>query len=123
MKRENFVTMIMGTIGAILFGIGMCMCLLPAWNAFRQGVAVGGVGVATLLAMIIVRRKMQHKPAIVISAKSIGAVALGVAGALALGVGMCMAMVWTGLLVPGIVVGCVGILLLMTLIPLCKGLE
>lgn len=29
MKKKNFVSMIMGTIGGILFAIGMCMCLLP----------------------------------------------------------------------------------------------
>lgn len=29
MKKENYVSMLLGTIGLILFGIGMCMCLLP----------------------------------------------------------------------------------------------
>lgn len=33
MKKKNFVSMIMGTVGGILFAIGMCMCLLPQWNA------------------------------------------------------------------------------------------
>jgi len=33
--------MIMGTIGDILSAIGMCMCLLPEWNAFRPGVVMG----------------------------------------------------------------------------------
>lgn len=36
MKKKNFVSMIMSTIGGILFAIGMCMCLLPQWNAFTQ---------------------------------------------------------------------------------------
>ena len=27
MKKKNFVSMIMSTIGGILFAIGMCMCL------------------------------------------------------------------------------------------------
>ena len=48
--------------------------------------------------------------------------ALGVVGALVLGVGMCMVMVWS-MLVPGILVGVVGILLLLCLIPICKGLK
>ena len=43
--------------------------------------------------------------------------------ALAFGVGMCMTMVWEGLLVWGIVVGLIGIVLLLCLIPLCKGLK
>lgn len=120
MKKENFVSLLLGTIGLILFGIGMCMCLLPEWDAFRQGVGIGGVGAAVLLAIVPVRRKMLHQPLIAINAKSVGTVLLGAVGALALGVGMCMTMVWTNLIIPGIMVGCAGILLLVMLIPLCK---
>lgn len=123
MKKKNFVTLIMGTIGGILFAIGLCMTLLPEWNAFRQGVVVAVIGIVELLATLIVRRKMEGKPAIQLSGKAIGTVALGIVGALVLGVGMCMAMVWTGLMIPGIIVGVIGILLLLCLIPLCKGLE
>lgn len=49
-------------------------------------------------------------------------IVVGVAGCLLMGVGMCMAMVW-GMLVPGIVMGVAGILLLLCLIPLVKGLK
>lgn len=28
MKKENFMSMILGTIGGILFAIGMCMCMI-----------------------------------------------------------------------------------------------
>ncbi len=38
MKKKNFISMILGTIGGILFAIGMCMCLLPEWNTFQQGI-------------------------------------------------------------------------------------
>ena len=60
MKKKNFVSMIMSTIGGILFAIGMCMCLLPQWNAFTQGVVIGIVGAVVLLAMLIVRRRHVH---------------------------------------------------------------
>lgn len=123
MKKENFVSMIMGTIGGILFGIGMCMCLLPVWGVFPQGVVMAGVGVVVLLAMLIVRRRMQGKPRIKISGKTVGTFALAIIGALALGVGMCMTMVWSNLLVPGILVGILGIVLLMCLIPMVKGVK
>ena len=123
MKKEYFVTLILGTIGGILFAIGMCMCLLPEWNAFTQGVVMSAVGAVVLLVMLLVRRKMKGKPAIKITGKTVGAVALGIVGALVFGIGMCMVMVWEGLMVPGIIVGVFGIVLLLCLIPLCRGLK
>lgn len=122
MLKKNFVSLILSTIGGILFAIGMCMCLLPQWNAFNQGVVMAAIGAAVLLAMLVVRRKMEGKPAIVLNGKAIGTVLLGIVGALSLGVGMCMVMVWS-MLMPGILVGVVGILLLLCLIPICKGLK
>jgi len=123
MKKNNFVSLVMGTIGGILFAIGMCMCLLPEWNAFNQGIVVACIGIVVLLAMLVVRRKMQGKPAIQLNAKAIGTVVFGVVGALVLGVGMCMTMVWESLMIPGILVGCVGIVLLLCLIPVVKGIQ
>ena len=123
MKKENFVTLILGVIGGIRFAIGMGMCLLPEWNAFTQGVVIAAMGAVVLLAMLIVRQKMAGKPAIKISGKAVGTVALGIVGALVLGVGMCMTMVWEGLMVQGIIVGVIGIVLLLCLIPFCKGLT
>lgn len=123
MKKENFVSMIMGTIGGILFAIGMCMCLIKEWNAFWQGLIVGVIGLIILVAMLIVRRKMQGKPAIKLNAKAVGTVILGIVGALVLGIGMCMTMVWEGLMIQGIVVGIIGIILLLSLIPICKGIK
>lgn len=123
MKKENFVSLILGTIGGILFAIGMCMCLLPDWNAFRQGVVMAAAGFVVLLAMLIVRRRMEGRPTVKLNARTIGTVAFGIVGALVLGVGMCMTMVWQDLMIPGIVVGVIGLVLLLSLIPICKGLK
>ena len=124
MKKKNFVSLVMGTVGGILFALGMCMCMcmLPQWNAFTQGVVVSAVGAVALLAMLVVRRKMEGKPAVRLNGKAVATVLLGVVGALVLGVGMCMVMVWN-MLMWGIVVGIVGIVLLICLIPLCRGLQ
>lgn len=123
MKKENYITLILATIGGIFFALGMCMCLVAEWNAFKPGLVVGALGAIVLIAILPVRRKMQGRPRIKLSSKTAAGIALGIAGALLLGVGMCMTMVWDGLLVWGIIVGLLGILLLLGLIPLCKGLK
>ena len=123
MKKENFMSMILGTIGGILFAIGMCMCMIKKWNTFNQGIVVGAVGLVVLLLMLFVRRKMQGKPVIKFNGKTVAIFILAVVGALVLGVGMCMTMVWLGLLMQGIIVGVIGIVLLQSLIPICKGIK
>ena len=74
MKKSTFAAMILGTIGGILFALGMCMALIPEWNTFNQGI------------------------------------------------GMCLTMVWSSMGI-GIAVGIAGIVLLLCLIPLTKGLK
>jgi hypothetical protein len=96
--------------------------IIPEWNAMKQGIVIGIIGIAILIAMVLVRRVMDGKPAIVLNAKAIGTTLLGVVGAIVLGVGMCMTMIW-GMLVQGIVVGIIGIVLLLCLIPAIAGLK
>lgn len=122
MKKSNFVALILGTIGGVFFALGMCMALLPEWNMRNQGVVAGVVGLAVLLAAVLVWRKMEGKAPIKLNAKTVGSVLAGVLGALLLGVGMCMVMVFDRMTM-GIVVGLVGIVVLLMLIPLTKGIH
>ena len=122
MKKSSFVAMILGTIGGILFALGMCMALITEWNARQPGIVLGVLGVAVLLIMLLVWRKMEKKEPIHLSGKAIGTVLLGILGALVLGVGMCLTMVWSRMIV-GILVGIVGIVLLLCLIPMVKGIK
>ena len=122
MKKSSFVAMILGTIGSIFAALGMCMCLVKEWNAFRPGVIMGCAGIAILLLMIMVWRKMTKQDPIRMSGKNLATILLGRAGSLMLGVGMCFAMIWSNL-VFGIVIGVLGIVMLLSLIPLVKGLE
>ncbi|MBD5546262.1 MAG: hypothetical protein HDQ97_02480 [Lachnospiraceae bacterium] len=122
MKKSTFVSMILGTIGGILFALGICMTLIPEWNAFKPGVIMGVLGAVVLLVMVLVWRKMENKAPIKLSGKTIGATLIGIAGALLLGVGMCLTMVWSNMVV-GIIVGIVGIIVLLCLIPFVKGLK
>lgn len=114
--------MLMGTISGVLFALGMCMALIPEWEAFQPGVIFGCVGLLLGLITLIAWRKMEHKQPIQISGKTILTIIVGVIGALALGVGMCFCMVW-GKIVIGVVIGLVGIVILLSLIPLVKGIK
>jgi hypothetical protein len=122
MKKSNFVAMILGTIGGILLALGMCMCLLPEWDAFKPGTVMGVIGLVILLIMIVVWRKMENKVPIQLTGKTFLTILLGVIGSLLLGVGMCFVMVWSNL-VMGIIIGLVGIIMLLMLIPIIKGLK
>ena len=122
MKKSNFVAMILSTIGVVLLALGMCMTLLPEWNAFNSGVVMGCSGLLVLLVMLFVWRKMENKQPIKLSGKTIGGALIGIVGTLLFGVGMCLTMVWSQMVI-GIIVGLVGIVLLLCLIPFIKGLK
>lgn len=122
MKKSNFVALILGTIGGVFFALGMCMALLPEWGMSTQGVVCGVIGMVILLAALLIWRRMEHKAPIKISGKMLLTVFVGVLGALLLGVGMCMTMVFSQM-VMGIVIGLVGIVVLLMLIPLLKGIH
>lgn len=122
MKKSTFVAMILGTIGGILFSLGMCMALIAEWNAFKPGIIMGTAGIIVLIAMVLIWRKMENKSPIQLSGKTIGATIIGIIGALLFGVGMCLSMVWSQMVI-GIIVGIVGIVVLLCLIPFIKGLK
>lgn len=105
-----------------MFALGLCMTLLPQWNAFKEGIVFTAVGLLVELATGLIRRKMEGKPAIQINGKIIGAVVLGIVGSLAVGLGLCMVLVWE-MLVPGIMAGIVGIVLMLCIIPMLNGLS
>ena len=122
MKKSHFVAMILGTIGGILFALGMCMALIPEWNAFKPGIVMGVIGLVVLLAMVLIWRRMEGKAPVKLSGKTIVAWLIGIVGALVLGVGMCLTMVWSHMVV-GIIVGLMGIVILLCLIPFIRGLK
>lgn len=122
MKKSSFVAMLMGTISGILFALGMCMALISEWKAFQPGIIFGCAGFALGLVTIIVWRKMEHKQPIQISGKSILTIFAGVIGVLALGIGMCFCMVWSNMVI-GVITGLIGIVVLLSLIPLAKGIK
>lgn len=122
MKKSSYAAMLLGTVSGILFALGMCMTLLPEWNAFTEGIIFGVVGVVLGIVTLLVWRRMENKAPIKVDKRTLLTVLLIVAGALLLGVGMCFCLVWENIVV-GTLIGLVGILALLSLIPMIKGLK
>ncbi len=122
MKKSNFTALVMGTVSSLFFSIGMCMALLPEWNAFIYGILFGAIGFVMALITVFVWRKMERKPALKLNSKNVRAIVISTIGILLLGVGMCLCLVWENFVV-GTVVGIVGIATLLFLIPAIKGLK
>ena len=115
MKKETLLELILGTIGGLVFAIGMCMCLIPEWDLFKAGVVVAILGFIVLLCIIPVYRKnhpkKEHTP---INWGIVFTWIIGIVGALVMGFGMSKVMVGdpskTDLLI-GIIIGIVGLLI------------
>lgn len=115
MKKETLLEIILGTIGGLVFAIGMCMCLIPEWNMFKTGVIISVIGFIILLGIIPVYKKShpkkEHKPinwGIVITWTA------GVVGSLIMGFGMSKIMVGetsTSDMIIGIITGVVGLII------------
>ena len=114
MKKETLLEIILGTIGGLVFSIGMCMCLLPEWNMFIPGMVVSIVGFIILLGIIPIYRKehprKQHGP---INKGLVLTFIIGIVGSLIMGFGMSKVMVGeasqTDMLL-GIITGIIGLI-------------
>lgn len=122
MKKSNFVALVLGTVSMMLFALGMCMALLPEWNAMNEGIIMGLAGMILGLITVLIWRKMENKPVIKITAKTFGIILVSLVGALTFGAGMCLCLV-AGEYIYGIVAGLLGMVILFALIPMCKGLK
>ncbi len=122
MKKSSFIALIMGTVSGCMFALGMCMALLPEWNAFVPGIILGVAGIILGFVTVLIWHKMENKTPIKIGEKTVGAILISLFGALLLGVGMCFCLVWNNIIL-GTVIGMFGIITLLFLIPFIKGLK
>ena len=127
MKKETLLEIILGTIGGLVFALGICMCLIPEWELFASGVVVAILGFIILLCIIPVYRsnhpKKEHKP---INFGIVFTWLIGIVGALIMGFGMSKVMVGdptkTDLLI-GIITSIVGLLICVLNYPIYSYLK
>ncbi len=115
MKKDTLLEIILGTIGGLIFAIGMCMCLIPEWNMYAAGVVVAIIGFIILLCIIPVYRsshpKKQHGP---INWGIIFTWIIGIVGSLIMGFGMSKVMVGSASqsdMIIGIIAGIIGLII------------
>ncbi|MBQ8536656.1 MAG: hypothetical protein IJ461_04545 [Clostridia bacterium] len=123
MTKKNFMFLLLTVLGGLMFALGMCMCLLPEWNAFTPGVVVTALGALTLMVLALVRWIQAGRPVKKIDWNKTGKIAYVVLACLVLGTGMALIMAVENMMLPGIAVGIVGILLLVGIVPVFKGLK
>lgn len=116
MKKETLIQIILGTIGGLVFAIGMCMCLIPEWNLLVPGIVTSIIGFLILLSIIpIYRRKHPKKKK---EQKTNWGLILtwiiGIIGSLIMGFGMSKIMVDTPDkmdMIIGLITGVIGLLI------------
>ena len=115
MKKDTLLTIILGTIGGLIFAIGMCMCLVTEWNMLKPGIVVALVGFITLLGIIPIYRKnhpkKEHGP---INWGLVLTFVVGIVGSLIMGFGMSKIMVGeasTSDMIIGMITGVVGLII------------
>ena len=113
MKKDTLIEIILGTIGGLIFAVGMCMRLIAEWNMLKAGVVVSIIGAFVLLAIIPVFRKTHPKERKAIDVGLVMTWIVGIVGALVMGFGMSKIMVGTASTIDfivGMVAGVIGLL-------------
>ena len=115
MKKDTLLEIILGTVGGLVFALGMCMCWLPEWNMFTQGVVTSIIGFIILLCIIPIYRKEHpkktHGP---VNWGIVLAFVIGIVGSLIMGYGMSKVMIEGATksdMLVGIITGIVGLII------------
>lgn len=116
MKKETLLEIILGTIGGLIFALGMCMGLIPEWDLLKEGIIVEIIGFIILLCIIPIYRK-NHPKTKVNKKTDWGIIAtwiIGIVGSLVMGYGMSKVMVGeadkTDMII-GIITGIIGLII------------
>ena len=114
MKKDTLLEIIVGTIGGLIFAIGMCMCFIPEWNLLKLGIVVSVIGFLVLLFIIpIYRSNHLKKEQKSVNVGIVLAWTIGIVGALVMGFGMSKVMIENPNqvdIILGMVTGVIGLL-------------
>ena len=124
MKKDTLLEIILGTIGGLVFAIGMCMCLIPEWDLFITGIIVSIIGFIILLCII-----KEHPKKVNNKKTDWGLVltwGIGIVGSLIMGFGMSKIMIESPDkmdMIIGMITGVVGLLICVLNYPIYSYLK
>ncbi len=128
MQKSTLIKIILGTIGGLLFALGMCCCLLPEWNLFGFGVGLaiaGGVLLVSLLIYHLATRERKPRTES-INKGAVAAWVIGILATLLLGFGMSRIMAGTPTqadIIVSMICGIVGLLTDILIFPIYQYLK
>lgn len=114
--------MFLGTISGLFFALGMCLTMIPQWAAMKPGIVIGIIGLIGGIMTMMVRQKMEGKELLNMDRKMLFTIAYGFVSVFIFSMGLVMTLVWN-MMITGIIVGMLGIVLSMGIIPLTKGIK
>lgn len=127
MKKETLLEIILGTVGGLIFAIGMCMGLIPEWDMLGEGIIVGIIGFVILLCIIPVHRKSHPKKEKKVTDWGLVLTwIIGIVGSLIMGFGMSKIMVGSPEkidIIIGMITGIVGLLICVLNYPIYSYLK
>ncbi len=115
MKKETLLEIVLGTIGGLIFALGMCICLIPEWNMMVGEIIASIIGFIILLCIIPVYRK-SHPKTKVKKQTDWGIIAtfiIGLIGVLTMGFGMSKIMIDSASktdMIIGLITGIIGLI-------------
>ncbi|HEM3538793.1 hypothetical protein ACS6Y3_06265 [Streptococcus suis] len=121
MKKRDFISLIAYTVSLLVLALGMCFYTLPEWEMTTLGMPLSVAGLLLLALSWVLQRKLAGKGAPKFDWKQIVKVIYCVFALLVFGGGF--ALVTTGNFVLGLILGLVGLILVIGMIPVTVSLK
>ena len=121
MKKRDFIVLIAYTVSLLVLALGMCLYTLPEWGMPSLGMPLSILGLVLVVVSWILQRRLSVKGAPNLDLKLTAKVLYCVFALLVFGGGF--ALVTAGNFVLGVILGFIGLILIIGVIPVAVGLK
>lgn len=121
MKKRDFIVLIAYTVSLLVLALGMCLYTLPEWGMPSLGKPLSILGLVLVVVSWILQRRLSGKGAPNLDLKLTAKVLYCVFALLVFGGGF--ALVTAGNFVLGVILGFIGLILIIGIIPVAVGLK